>query len=911
MSNITNLNVITMKKRLSFLMTLSLGMFLLFSGAIRLDAQTIIFLTDDNNEAYTVEFLQDQGLNVTTMWSGAHISTWDQADIDALNAADLLIAGRSLNSGEWRDSADRVTWNNLTAPILQLSPYAVRNSRNHWFNSGSAISVSAGAVATAIVPGDAVFDNVTLDGSNQMLWFPYNSNALLHTATDNNGTVIASIGDTIPLLVRWPLTGEPYYVDGPDTAASERVYFGFGIEAYGGLTPQATHFPLTRDAKQVLLAEVCRILGIAQQVAVFDKPYHYDIVFLRDITNTKDDYTVNFIANQGFKVMPFWGDGDVNTWSPDTMAILNNADLVISGRSVNSGNFQDSIERVTWDAVTAPMMYNSPYHVRNSRNHLFNSGSAFDLGLTGETAATAVIPGDGIFDDVTLDGSNMLPWFGRNSNAILYNTGDCNGTIVAQLNDSVPLVVRFDPDIPFYVGGPDSAVAERVYFGFGIEPDEPSHFPLTKDAKQVLLAEISRMLGITSPSSAVFSAPDYTITFMTDYQEDSKDSVQQAWLEAQGFAVNTFWPGSDITTWSQDTLDMLDAAELIIVGRSVGSAESQEVEKRAIWNAITAPLLHNSPYPLRNNRAHWFNTSTIVATTELMNNAEPKIPDDPIFAFASITNDSMDWVLAPCNHLIDLSGDGQGEVVVGIGDTIPLLVRFAADQAFYAGGPDSAVAERIHFAIGEEPGENHFPMTANAQNVYFAEIMRILGGQITAAPVIFGTDKRLAYLGTDKGTMDPAFDADVTSYTVVLGMDEGTIEVSALAGGNVGITGDGVYDLPADNADLTVYVTASSQVGQTTTYSIFIDIDKSDAVEELELDEGFAVYPNPFNSSITISSAEVITNVNVYNLQGALIMSTVTDGTTVTLDLGSLDAGAYIIQSVTDAKTYNHKVVKQ
>ncbi len=891
-----------MKKPLSFLMTLSLGILLLFSGA-KVNAQTdIIFLSDDSYDDYNIEFLQDQGFNVTKFWAGRGINTWGADTLTMLDDADLVILGRSINSGEFGDSIERVYWNAIDAPVMYVSPWHVRNNRNHLFNSSSAEHYNTtGHIATALIPGDAIFDDVTLDLNDQMLWNPDRTDGIKVTTGDCNGEIVASIGDSIPLIVRFD-PDIPFYVGGPDSAVAERVYFGFGIDAYNLVSWQAGYFNLSRGAKQVYLAEVCRMLGIPAQIAVFDKPNHFDMVFLRDITNTKDDYTINFLVNQGFNVTPFWGGDSIHNWGADSIAMLNNADLVIAGRSVNSSMYSGLVDREVWNAISAPLLQESPYATRNNRNHWFNSQWI----TTPEAGAMAVanIPADGVFDDVTLDGDNSLVWFRASSNAIV-DTGNSQGTLVASIGDSIPLIVRFDPDIPFYVDGPDSAVAERVYFGFGIEPDEASHFPLTKDAKQVFLAEISRILGISAPA-AIYSAPDYTITFITD---DDADDVQQAWLRAQGFALDTIWPGSDITTWSQDTLDILNAAELIIVGRSVGSLESETVPQRNIWDSITAPLIHNSPWSLRSSRANWFNSIT-TGTTSATQIIEAPLPDDPIFEFATVANDSLEWALAMCDYLVDDSGDGQGTILVG-SETIPMLVRFEPDKAFYAGGPDSSIAERVYVAIGSEPAANYFPLTQNAQTVYFAEIMRLLGGNIYAPPVLYGTTKTLAWLETDKGTLDPDFGADVTSYTVVLGVDEGTIEVSATVSGSVTVTGDGVYDLPADNADLTINVVAASQVGQTTTYTILVDIDKSVNVEELEMGADYSIYPNPFSNTITISSSEVITSVAVYNLQGAMVMSSLVNQETIDLDLNTLIPGTYIVKVMSDSFTHTHKIVKQ
>jgi hypothetical protein len=758
--------------------------------------------------------------------------------------------------------------------------------------------------AEAVIPGDVIFDSVSLDGDNKLDWFALTSDGMIDASGTSQGEWVVAIGDTMPLVVRFE-PNKAFYVGGPDSAVAERIFFGFGMEP-----DEPYHFPLTKAAKQVYLGEICRAVGIPQLKAVFDKPYHYDIIFLKDLSNTKDDYTINFLANQGFNVTPFWGGpdyDDVNTWSDDTLAILDNADLVISGRSVNSGKFGDSIERVVWNNIAAPMMYNSPYHVRNTRNHLFNSGSAV---IVQPEPAEAAIPGDIIFADVTLTGDAM-DWFVTESNGIQVTTDDSQGTLVLSLNDSVPLIVRFDANKAFYAGGPDSAIAERVYFGFGIEETEARHFPLTRDAKQVFLAEVSRILGITAPQ-AIYSASDYTIQFLNN--PNDRDATQKAWLADQGFTVNSWYGTGTISEWTADTIDILNNADIIIVGRSVGSGESADSADKAVWNSLTAPLIFNSPWACRNTRNNMFNstaTSNIADGTDT--EADAIIPDDPVLEFADITDGKMDWFVNNGDIITDNSGTNQGTWVVAQADTVPFLVRFEPNKAFYTGGPDSAVADRVYFGFGMEGAENYFPMHQNAQAVYFAEILRLLGAPITE-PVYYNTDRTLSYLATSIGTLAPEFDSDTRAYTVALDDSASSIEIyaTASAGDVSSIEGAGVIAL-TPWTDETLYVVCTSQIGQRASYAITVeqpDEPVEPAVEDLSA-SNIMVYPNPFSSKITIRSEEEIAEVTVLDLRGAIVMNNSVNNSTVELDLGTLKSGTYLIKVQTTSGVSVSRIIKQ
>jgi hypothetical protein len=54
------------------------------------------------------------------------------------------------------------------------------------------------------------------------------------------------------------------------------------------------------------------------------------------------------------------------------------------------------------------------------------------------------------------------------------------------------------------------------------------------------------------------------------------------------------------------------------------------------------------------------------------------------------------------------------------------------------------------------------------------------------------------------------------------------------------------------------------------------------------------VYPNPANDRVSISSAEKINTIDVYDLKGELILSESVASTQTNLDLSDLNAGIYL-----------------
>jgi hypothetical protein len=86
----------------------------------------------------------------------------------------------------------------------------------------------------------------------------------------------------------------------------------------------------------------------------------------------------------------------------------NNFDLIIAGRQVNSGNFQDDPERVLWHGISKPMIYMSGYVLRNNRLQFYTGDTIPDIANQAPVTLTASLPSHPIFQGVPLDAMNSI-----------------------------------------------------------------------------------------------------------------------------------------------------------------------------------------------------------------------------------------------------------------------------------------------------------------------------------------------------------------------------------------------------------------------------------------------------------------------------------------------------------------------
>ncbi|HDS06613.1 MAG TPA: cadherin-like beta sandwich domain-containing protein, partial [Bacteroides sp.] len=540
----------------------------------------------------------------------------------------------------------------------------------------------------------------------------------------------------------------------------------------------------------------------------------YHITLITD--DEQDDEQVEFLQRQGFNVTKFY-PGLLSAAGQDTIDMLNAADLIIVGRSPNSGDF-DGDDKPAWNNLTAPLIINSQWVARSSRINMFNSTNAYHMN-DGPAMAYGVVsdPLDPIFDGLTLDGDSLawcLPPHDFIENADSAN----NGEFVAVFNETSPLIVRWDAGTEYYPGAGDAPAGPRTYFGFGNDnAGWPNFFPLTKEAKKVYVAEICRMIGLEEVPEMKYAAADFSAILITD---DEEDDPQFNWLRKNGVHVEKFYPGL-LSAAGQDTIDMLNMAELIIVGRSPNSGDFESPDKE-VWNALTPPLIINSQWVARSSRINMFNSTSAYHMNDgpEVAYAVAEMEDDVIFSNVTLVEgDSLPFCLPPHDFIENADSANNGDFVAVFNETSPLIVRWEAGIEYYPGAVDAPAGPRTFFGLGNDNvyASNFFPLTDEGQQVYWNEISRMLGAEMSVVKVS-DTDASLASLEYDvaEAILTPEFDSDIMEYT--LDLPEGTTEVRLTAIANseyaLSVEGDSTIDVSAGEAITTQIVVTAENGGK-------------------------------------------------------------------------------------------------
>jgi hypothetical protein len=178
----------------------SLGIILGLCLATIAQAANIIWVSDNktptNNvpaDQAWVDLLVAQGYTVDLSFRNKEARTLDAAEIDALNAADLIIVSRDTNSGDYASDATEVTqWNGIKTPIILQIAIIAQNNRWRWLDTSS--NTGAQPNLEAVVPSHPIFQGVTLTANNQVSMLTSNS-SLSNATSAGNGTLIGKRAD--------------------------------------------------------------------------------------------------------------------------------------------------------------------------------------------------------------------------------------------------------------------------------------------------------------------------------------------------------------------------------------------------------------------------------------------------------------------------------------------------------------------------------------------------------------------------------------------------------------------------------------------------------------------------------------------------------------------------------------------
>jgi serine protease AprX len=143
-------------------------------------------------------------------------------------------------------------------------------------------------------------------------------------------------------------------------------------------------------------------------------------------------------------------------------------------------------------------------------------------------------------------------------------------------------------------------------------------------------------------------------------------------------------------------------------------------------------------------------------------------------------------------------------------------------------------------------------------------------------------------------------------------LDLNALNSPAIKGDN---TVDNVEKVEVENAvgTYTIQVThKGTLVGGSQNYSLIITgFDQSLSNNDF-ITEKIAVYPNPFNEVVHVTSANNITSYKLYDIQGRLMQSdTLSNQNILAIDTASLIKGVYMLNLITENGSFTEKIVKK
>ena len=222
--------------------------------------------TEAPDKAYT-DLLTANGYDVTR-----YITT-GTPDVNVLNAADLVIISRSVDSGHYQNAA-ATTWNGISAPMIIVGGYVLRSSRMGYTTGTTMVDITGDITLTVNDPNHPIFAGISLtngtmtnpyagvvvyptDGTTKAQGISVNTNPV-----NAEGTVLATVSAAGNgpaggmVIAEWPAGATLTHAGGAgtDTLAGHRLVFLTGArEASGKNSQTAGMYDLFPDGAQMFL----------------------------------------------------------------------------------------------------------------------------------------------------------------------------------------------------------------------------------------------------------------------------------------------------------------------------------------------------------------------------------------------------------------------------------------------------------------------------------------------------------------------------------------------------------------------------------------------------------------------------------------------------------------------------------
>jgi hypothetical protein len=493
---------------------------------------------------------------------------------------------------------------------------------------------------------------------------------------------------------------------------------------------------------------------------------------------------------------------------------LEDADLVIIGRNISSGDFGTDVAE-DWASIETPVLMLSGYIIRNNRLKFANTGSvvreidtANMSNMDRITKAKVVDPSDEAFDGVSVNPADStmdyMTWFydylGYGADTFATTN---NGKLLAYITDADTarangnvLMARWSPGVETYTGSGVIPNGLRSYVQMGADdksnPKVKNFTQWTGALYQVMLQEIDLLMN-NSRTLLYLTRPSDTTDLGVLHDQEVIDS-----LMTTGYKVELDYPTNPDFDYNN-----LNRYDLVLIGRNISSGDFG-TDVAETWAMVETPVMALSGYIMRNNRLMMINSGSVnreIDTANMSNmdritKAKVVAPDD--MSFDGVTVNPADSTMDYMTWFYDYMGCGQdtfattnnGKLLAYITDADTarangnvLMVRWEPFVETYPGSGVSPVAYRSYMQMGGDdkssPKVKNFAQWTDASyQLMINEIKYLMSTQPGTIIEEISSDATLDSLVPSAGELTPVFDSSVTNYTVILPV--GTTEVPAM-----------------------------------------------------------------------------------------------------------------------------------
>ncbi len=431
-------------------------------------------------------FLISEGHSVDVRPEYWNVLTPDK--IAELNAADLIIVSRLAWSSRYNQGNETTEWNSLTTPLLQMNSHFARNIRWKWVNSGARAPDGTSYIyAEAVDPYHPVFRGVLTaheptgpDGPLNVVQMidplvGTGFTAFIGTTYMGNGLLIAKpVGLDMGWIAEWDV-GVEFFEGAGQYAGGRRMLFCAGTffdpDRQEVITTAQGELNLTAEGLQMFRNAIDYLLGGVEIILVTEE-------IDWDMDGLRDDHTLeSFLVSEGHSV-----DVRPDYWkvlTPDKIAELNAADLIIFSRLAWSNHYDEGNETTDWNSLTTPLLLMNPYFARNTRWKWVNSwaGTPDDTPYIYAESVDLLHP---IFIDMLLssyapDGwpdvvQIIDPLVGTGLTSFIGGTDMGNGQLIAKpVGVEMGWIAEWDAGVEFFEGSGQYAGGRRMLFCAGTQ----------------------------------------------------------------------------------------------------------------------------------------------------------------------------------------------------------------------------------------------------------------------------------------------------------------------------------------------------------------------------------------------------------------------------------------------------------